>query len=90
MRLWRRCNTIIVVCLAAMLSRWTFAEESVSVRIGAKTFTESVVLAEVIAHLAESTGAEDGDSHARRNAGRLESPTGGRNRLLRRVHRHAA
>lgn len=57
MRSWSQCSAIVITCLSVMSSGRTFADEPVSVRIGAKTFTESVVLAEVIAHLAESTGA---------------------------------
>ena len=57
MRLGTRLNVMVVTCLLTMLSQRVLAEDQVSVRIGAKTFTESVVLAEVIAHLAESAGA---------------------------------
>ncbi|MCA9074832.1 MAG: ABC transporter permease subunit [Planctomycetaceae bacterium] len=58
MSLLTRCLAITLVSAVVTLPRTISAEETVSVRIGAKTFTESVVLAEVIAHLAESVGAE--------------------------------
>ena len=53
----RRIVGIITLSLA-MTAPYRAADEPVAVRIGTKTFTESVILAEVLARLAESTRAQ--------------------------------
>ena len=50
---WRQ-STSLLLCLA--LVPLVSAGESTKVRIGSKAFTESVILAEILAHLAENEG----------------------------------
>jgi osmoprotectant transport system permease protein len=52
----RRRSAPLVICLAFVPP--ACADESTTVRIGSKAFTESVILAEVVAHLAENEGFE--------------------------------
>ena len=52
---WRRSASLLV-CLTLMPP--ACADESTTVRIGSKAFTESVILAEIVAHLAENEGLE--------------------------------
>jgi osmoprotectant transport system permease protein len=54
----RRLLVILVSCALNLSAGSTCrADEPTAVRIGAKSFTEAVVLAEILARLAESTGA---------------------------------
>ena len=52
---WQR-SAPLLVCLA--LVPLASADELTNVRIGSKAFTESVILAEIVAHLAANEGLE--------------------------------
>ena len=52
---WRRWASLLVCLGVAPRGR---AGEPATVRIGSKAFTESVILAEIVAHLAENEGLE--------------------------------
>lgn len=61
MRLRHLRRVVVLLCLAASvqraIERTCRADDPPHVRLGAKSFTESVILAEVLARLAESSGA---------------------------------